>query len=66
MQLANTSASDEKVYVDGTDFSLVASGFRIILASAIGKYILRFSILIDALIWIIYAIILIIKKITPE
>lgn len=53
----------EKIYVDGSDFSGLVQVGGIIASKLLGIVIVIYSIFIDALIWIIYGIVLIIKKI---
>ena len=57
------SIPNEKLYIDGSDFSIFVQIFGIAGSKVVGILIIIYSILIDALIWIIYGIILGIIKI---
>ena len=61
-ELENT-LPNEKIYVDGSNFSGLVQVGGVIASKLLGIVIVIYSILIDSLIWIIYGIVLIIKKI---
>ena len=56
-------SSNENIYIDGSNFSGLAQIGGMMLSKVLGILMVFFSILIDMLIWIIYGIVLIIKRI---
>lgn len=56
-------SSNENIYIDSSDFSGLAQIGGMMLSKVLGILMMFFSILIDMLIWIIYGIVLIIKRI---
>ncbi len=56
-------SSNENIYIDGSNFSGLAQIGGMMLSKLLGILMVFFSILIDMLIWIIYGIVLIIKRI---
>ncbi len=50
--------SNEKVYVDGSDFTIVTNSFTTITSIVMGGIVVLFSIIVDVVIWIVYAIVL--------
>lgn len=61
-----SSLPNEKIYVDGSDFSGLMQVVGIIGSKILGIVIIIYSVFIDVLIWIIYGIILIIMKIIKK
>lgn len=49
--------SNEKVYVDGSDFTIVTNSFTTITSIVMGGIVVLFSIIVDVVIWIVYAIV---------
>lgn len=49
--------SNEKIYVDGSDFTVVTNSFTIITSIVMGGIVVLFSIILDVVIWIVYAIV---------
>lgn len=58
--------ANEKIYVDGSDFSGLVRLGGIIGSQLLGIVIVIYSIFIDVLIWVIYGIVLIIIKIVKK
>ena len=56
-------SSNENIYIDSSNFSGLAQIGGMMLSKLLGILMVFFSILIDMLIWIIYGIVLIIKRI---
>ena len=56
-------SSNENIYIDGSNFSGLAQIGGMMVSKLLGILMVFFSILIDMLIWIIYGIVLIIKRI---
>ena len=56
-------SSNENIYIDGSNFSGLAQIGGMMLSKLLGILMVFFSILIYMLIWIIYGIVLIIKRI---
>ena len=60
------SIPNEKLYIDSTGFSTLVQIVGISVSKVLGTLIIIYSILIDALIWIIYGIVLIVIKIIKK
>ncbi len=60
------SIPNEKLYTDSTGFSTLVQIVGISVSKVLGILIIIYSILIDALIWIIYGIVLIVIKIIKK
>lgn len=54
--------SNEKVYVDGSDFTIVTNSFTTITSIVMGGIVVLFSIIVDVVIWIVYAIVVVVLK----